>query len=284
MTTEYGIIGWPVSHSRSPELFAERFRRLGVDARYDLYPLEDPAALPGLIAAHPQLRGLNVTSPWKEAVVRFMDALTPEAEAVGAINVIGISRGKECDTGKAGIEGVTLTGHNTDVVGFRNSLAALLKGRQPKGESFRTLLLGTGGAAKAVEAALAQLGIDFTIVSRSGGAGRLTYSGITPEVMADTDIIINATPVGMAAMKDQRPALPYDLIDASHICHDLIYAPAETLFLKSAKAHGATVSNGLAMLRGQADAAWDFWTREELPSADGPAASPGKTTSRGQAL
>lgn len=275
MTAEYGIIGWPVSHSRSPELFAERFRHLGVDARYDLYPLEDPAALPALISAHPQLRGLNVTSPWKEAVARFMDSLTPEAEAVGAINVIGIGRGR---TGRAGIEGVVLTGHNTDVVGFRDSLAAMLEDRKPKGERFRALLLGTGGAAKAVEAALTQLGIDFTIVSRSAGDGRLTYSGITPAVMAATDIIINATPVGMAAMKDRKPTLPYDLIDASHICYDLIYAPAETLFLKEAAERGATVCNGLTMLRGQADAAWDFWTMLEKP--DGQSDSDGLTGSR----
>lgn len=266
MTAEYGIIGWPVSHSRSPELFAERFRRLGVDARYDLYPLENTETLPELIAAHPRLRGLNVTSPWKEAVVRFLDALTPEAEAVGAVNVIGVERGK---TGRAGIDGVTLTGHNTDVVGFRDSLARLLEDRKPKEGTFTALLLGTGGAAKAVGAALTQLGVGFTVVSRTSGEGRLGYDGLTPEVMAATDIIINATPVGMGEMKDRKPALPYGFIDASHLCYDLIYAPAETLFLKECSVRGAAVSNGLAMLRGQADAAWDFWTSGQADGKTG---------------
>ena len=242
----YGLIGWPIGHSLSPTLFARRFEEEGIDAGYRLFPLPDANELPELIASNPDLAGLNVTSPWKEAVVQFMQHLSPEARAIGAVNTILINR----DSGGK----IALTGHNTDAAGFRHELEGLLRG----GEKC-ALVAGTGGAAKAVVTALRQLGISHITVSRTKAHGVITYDDVTPEIIAETDIIINATPLGMADKADKAPSLPYGAITPRHLCIDLIYNPAETLFMKLCAAQGARTANGLEMLRGQAEEAWRFW-------------------------
>lgn len=248
--TLYGLIGWPIGHSLSPKIFADRFRNENIDAEYRLFPLEDANLLPQLIETNPELAGLNVTSPWKEEVMKFMQDLTPEARLVGAVNTIRIDRRENGD--------VSLTGHNTDAVGFRRQLERLLKGDERS-----ALVAGTGGASKAVCVALGQLGIRHTLVSRKAADGTISYEEVTPEVIVASDIIINATPLGMADKADKAPAFPYTALSPRHLCIDLIYNPAETLFMRLCAKEGARTANGLEMLLGQAEEAWRFWNSGE---------------------
>ena len=244
----YGIIGKPLGHSFSRNYFTEFFLRTGRDAVYEPFVLDSIEEFPALIAAHPDFVGLNVTIPYKQAVMPYLDAIAPEAAAIGAVNVIKVRR----SDGRA-----VLTGYNTDVIGFTRSIRPLLKAHHT-----RALILGTGGASKAVEHGLHQLGIATTFVSRTRREGILSYDDLTPEVMTRHKVVVNATPLGTFPDVERCPDIPYPLLTASHLCYDLVYNPDKTLFLQKAEAQGATIKNGLEMLHIQADEAWKIWTEE----------------------
>ncbi len=226
--------------------FTQKFYSLGlVEHEYQLFELASIGELPALLAAHPALVGLNVTVPYKESVVPYLDELAPSASRVGAVNVI------ECRP-----EGI-LRGHNTDVVGFRESLRTFF----PRREGARALVLGAGGAAKAVGVALQDLDIPYWQVTRDSLAAGLTYDEITPQLLAAHHLIINATPVGTYPHNDECPRLPYAALTDHHYLYDLVYNPAETLFMRKGEEAGAQTKNGFEMLCLQAEAAWDIWQK-----------------------
>jgi shikimate dehydrogenase len=237
----YGLIGVPLSHSFSAKYFADKFAREGItDCVYKNFSLESIEALPSLIDSE-NLSGLNVTIPYKESVIQYLDELDPTAQAIGAVNCIKITDGK-------------LTGYNTDAYGFRESLKKYLDGSRLK-----ALILGTGGSSKAVAFALAELGIPYTIVSRRQKAGLLTYQGLTDNVIAAHKLIINSTPIGMYPVADAAPDLPYGAVTNGHYLYDLIYNPGETAFLRQGRLHGSHIKNGLEMLGLQAEKNWEIW-------------------------
>ena len=242
---KYGLIGYPLVHSFSISYFNEKFKNEGIDAVYENYEIPTIEQFPEIIDTNPQLRGLNVTIPYKEKVIGYLDAISPEANEIGAVNVIKIThKGKK----------VILKGYNSDVIGFTRSIEPLL-------DSFhkQALILGTGGASKAIEFGLKSLGLKTMKVSRSVKPGTIRYQDITPEMMKDWNVIINCTPCGMYPHSDECPQLPYEAMDSHTLLYDLIYNPDETLFMKNGKAHGAIVKNGLEMLLLQAFASWEFW-------------------------
>ncbi len=235
---KFGLIGYPLSHSFSPGYFATKFKAEGIeDAQYDLYPLEDIDAFADLEG----FRGINVTIPYKEKVIPFLDELTKEAEQIGAVNTILFEDGKKI-------------GHNTDVYGFEISLTSMWKeGTQPKS----ALVLGTGGAAKAVWHVLDKLGIKYIKVSRS--KGELKYSEVKAPLIQETKLIINTTPLGMAPKFNTCAAIPYEALTEEHILYDLVYNPEKTLFLIKGESHKTKVKNGYDMLALQAEKSWDIW-------------------------
>lgn len=249
--TTYGLIGHPLAHSQSKDFFTKLFASQESEETYDNYDLSEltPQALYSILLLNPELRGFNVTAPYKLAIMDYLDELTDEASAVGAVNCVKVLRD---DTKRV----CALVGHNTDVEGFRKSVepfAARLKAGQG------ALILGTGGASKAVAEALRRLGVPFCFVSRSKKSGVMTYDEIDAETLRNNPLIINATPMGTYPHTAECPPLPYHLMDASTMCHDLVYNPAETEFMKQAAKHEASVKNGLEMLHNQALASLDFW-------------------------
>lgn len=249
LATTYALIGYPVGHSFSAGYFNDKFRREGLSEHYSAESLSDIAQLPELLERCPNLKGLNVTSPWKEAVIEYLDEVTPEALNIHAVNTIRVAY----TSGRR-----YLTGYNTDIYGFRESLKPLLH----RG-SFSALVFGTGGASHAVGEALHQLDIPYQIVSRDASKG-LTYDQVTPKVVSDHLLLVNATPLGMGEDKSACVPIPYDAIGAEHICYDLIYNPAETEFLRRCREREASISNGLKMLYLQAQRAWEIWTSENF--------------------
>lgn len=247
MKAKYGLIGYPLGHSFSSQYHNARFEREGIDAVYNNYELADISLLPELVTREKALRGLNVTVPYKQAVVPYLDALDDAARSIGAVNVIRIERNEN---------GVRMVGYNSDYIGFRNSLDPLL---QPHHTS--ALVLGTGGASKAVCAALRDMGIAVTSVSRSAGENRLQYADLTAEVMDAHTVVVNATPLGMHPNIEDCAPIPYHYITPRHLCYDVVYNPDQTAFMQRCAERGATVCNGLKMLYGQADAAWEIWNR-----------------------
>lgn len=245
----YGLIGYPLSHSYSKKYFSEKFAAEGIDAEYLNFELPDIGDLMELIAECPELAGLNVTKPYKELVIPYLNDIDPEAGEIGAVNVIKITHGAQREND------IALKGYNTDVVGFRESIKPLLNPERSK-----ALILGTGGASKAVAQALKTLGAEYTFVSRTPREGALTYSDLTKEVMDRNLVIVNATPVGMYPHVDECPPIPYEYITPAHLCFDLIYNPSETEFMKRAGARGAEVENGYAMWLLQAKASWKVWS------------------------
>ncbi len=241
MTTQYGIIGNPLEHSFSARFFTELFEREGIDAAYRLYPLDDITALPALLEAH-AFTGLNVTYPFKESVIPYLDELDETAEQIGAVNVIHFHAGKAI-------------GYNTDCLGFQQSLSSAIS-HSPNA----ALILGTGGAAKAIAFALQKMGIGYQYVSRDALRG-ISYTALNEEIMRAHKLIINCTPLGMFPQQEACPAIPYHLLTSEHVLYDVIYNPAQTLFLRKGAAHGARTINGLQMLVGQAQAAWEIWNR-----------------------
>lgn len=245
---QFGLIGHPLGHSFSARFFAEKFCREGIDAEYLNFDIATAEELSALIAAHPALCGLNVTIPHKQAVIPLLDSLSDGAREIGAVNVVRIRRD--------GTQ-VRLEGHNTDVVGFSRSIAPLLAPHHR-----RALVLGTGGASRAVVHGLRTLGVEPVYVSRTHRAdlpGAFTYDELTPEVMAAHTVVVNASPVGMFPHVDDAPRIPYDRLTHRHLLYDLVYNPLETTFMRLGAAQGAVVKNGLEMLHLQALAAWEIW-------------------------
>ncbi|NUO00692.1 MAG: shikimate dehydrogenase [Saprospiraceae bacterium] len=241
----YGLIGYPLTHSFSKRYFSEKFEKEGLlHCRYELFPMETIELLPELLKNHPTLRGLNVTIPYKQAVLPFLDEFGEGIAALGAVNVIDIA-----EDGK-------LTGHNTDIAGFEYSLKNLLGAEDPGG----ALVLGTGGASKAVQFVLSKMKIPFHLVSRDPEIG-FHYDQLTPEIVAEHRLIVNTTPLGMSPHTETCPKIPFEPISQRHLLFDLVYNPEETLFLKKGRLQGAQTQNGLEMLYTQAEKAWAIWNK-----------------------
>ncbi|MBO5780115.1 MAG: shikimate dehydrogenase [Muribaculaceae bacterium] len=244
----YGLIGFPLGHSFSQDYFNRKFDAENISARYLNFEIPDIGDFMEIVSQYPMLSGLNVTIPYKQQVIPYLTAIDPVAEQIGAVNVIKIERTKGGNP--------TFVGYNSDVVGFSDSIAPMLNEKR-----CRALILGTGGAAKAVEYALQNLGVATTFVSRTKREGMLTYEELTPEVMAQNLVIVNTTPLGMYPHTEECPDIPYDCITPEHLCYDLLYNPDVTLFMRKAQERGAEVKNGLEMLLLQAFEAWLIWNR-----------------------
>lgn len=242
----YGLIGYPLGHSFSADFFNSKFKNENLDEVYQLFPLTEISEINRLLALNPGLKGLNVTIPYKEQVLPYLTDISDEAAQIGAVNVIKIFH--EGDETK-------LIGYNTDVIGFKESLAPLLTANMR-----RALVLGSGGASHAVRYALEKMGISATTVSRHPCDNKISYSDITPDIMSEHRLIVNTTPLGMWPNVDKCPPIPYSCLSELHLCFDLVYNPHETLFMRKAAENGAKVKNGLEMLHRQALAAWDIWT------------------------
>jgi len=239
---KFGLIGFPLSHSFSKKYFTEKFLRESIlNVSYELFPIENIDILPDLLRSEPLLRGLNVTIPYKQQVMPFLDELSPVVKEINACNCIKIENGK-------------LIGYNTDVIGFEISLKKKLKLHHKK-----ALILGTGGAAKAVEFVLRKNGIDYLQVSRNKSDDAISYTELDNEILSSHHLIINTTPLGMFPEIDKAPPISYTVIGASHYLFDLVYNPSETLFLKHGRQLGADTENGADMLIDQAEASWDIW-------------------------
>ena len=247
---KYGLIGYPLGHSFSISYFNEKFENEHINAKYINFEIPSIDGLTEILDRNPELRGLNVTIPYKEQVIKFLDAISPEAEAIGAVNVIRVTHKGDK---------VFLKGFNSDVIGFTRSIEPLLEPAQKK-----ALILGTGGASKAINFGLKSLNMQTIFVSRTKhGNGFITYDEVTAELIKEYNVVVNCTPVGMYPHADECPQLPYEAMDTHTLLYDLIYNPDETLFLKRGREQGATVKNGLEMLLLQAFASWAFWNRKD---------------------
>ena len=277
--TTYGLIGYPLGHSFSRKFFTEKFEKEGIDAQYLNFEIPSIEEFPEIIKNNPELRGLNVTIPYKQQVMQYLDDISEEAKAIGAVNVVRIERpspqpspimGRETmrNAGNKpdglpmkgdmseGLRG-SLIGYNSDVIGFVESIKPLLKPHHKK-----ALILGTGGASKAIRYGLEEkLGMKTLFVSRSAREGMITYEEVTAEVLKEYEVIVNCSPVGMYPHVDECPALPYEAMNENNLLYDLVYNPLETLFMKKGAEQGATVKNGLEMLHLQAIASWKFWEK-----------------------
>ena len=251
-----------MGHSFSRVFHTERFARLGIDAVYENFDLMTIDRFPALIQSEPELCGLNVTIPYKQQVMSFLDELSPLAERIGAVNVIKVEHLSPSLTLSADthISGIRLTGYNSDIIGFKQALQPLLDAAEEK--PAQALVLGTGGASKAVKVGLEELGIRPTYVSRTAHPkqGILSYADLTPEIMQSHLLIVNCTPLGMFPEVHTSPDIPYDRLTPRHICFDIVYNPAETLFMRKAAERGATVKCGQEMLEGQAVESYRLWT------------------------
>lgn len=247
----FGLIGYPLEHSFSRKYFTEKFKREGIiDAVYELFPISSINELPQLIKDTPELAGLNVTIPYKEVVINFVDDLAPEAGEIGAVNCIRIET-----------EGETtrLKGYNTDIHGFEKTLKPLLYEGQ-----HAALILGTGGASKAVAYVLKKMNIPFRYVSRKPKREDiLGYDQINEEKASHYNIWINTTPLGMYPKENTFPQMPFELVTGKHILYDLVYNPEITAFLKKGIEYSAITSNGLGMLHEQAEEAWKIWNQSK---------------------
>lgn len=258
---KYGLVGFPLGHSFSADFFAEKFRSEGIDARYDNYEMSAVDNLRSLIAADSELCGLNVTIPHKQAVLHLLDEISDEARAIGAVNVIRVSRNADSSD-------VRLKGFNSDITGFCESIRPLLLPHHT-----RALVLGTGGASRAVVAGLRRLGVEPAYVSRRPAPGQFSYEDLMSSrainILDEHTVIVNCSPVGMHPHADEAPVLPYHLLTPRHLLYDLVYNPLDTRFMQLGREHGATVKNGLEMLHLQALAAWRFWTQPDDDSSNG---------------
>ena len=243
----YGLIGYPLTHSFSKGFFNQKFLAEGINAEYINFEIPDIGDFMEIVAEHPNLAGMNVTIPYKEQVIPYLDDMDAVARRIGAVNVIKFVKGKSDNDFR-------LIGYNSDVIGFTDSIRPMLKPCHR-----RALVLGTGGAAKAVAAGLEMLGIGVQLVSRTRREGVIAYDDITPEIMAAHKVVVNTTPLGMYPHVDECPNIPYELIDSDFLCYDLLYNPERTLFMRKAAAQGAEVKNGLEMLLLQAFVSWDVW-------------------------
>ncbi len=246
---KYGLIGYPLGHSFSVGYHNQRFADEGINAKYVNFEIPNIDQLIEVLSQNPELKGLNVTIPYKEKVLPFLDYISPEARAIGAVNVIRVVH----DGSK-----IELRGYNSDVIGFVQSIEPMLESYHKK-----ALVLGTGGASKAVGFGLKSLGIEPVFVSRYERPGTIQYDSITPDVVHEYNVIVNCTPLGMFPKIDTCPQLPYEALDEHNVLYDLIYNPDETLFMRKGAERGAAVKNGLEMLLLQAFASWEFWNGKE---------------------
>lgn len=245
---KYGLIGYPLGHSFSIGYFNEKFENEGIDARYINFEIPTIEHLREVLDSTPDLKGLNVTIPYKEKVIEYLDSVSPEARAIGAVNVIRVThKGKK----------TLLKGFNSDVIGFTQSIEPMLEKCHKK-----ALILGTGGASKAIDYGLRSLGLETVFVSRYERPGTVQYDKLKPEDVKEYNVIVNCTPLGMYPKTEECPLLPYEAMDSNNLLYDLIYNPDETMFMKMGKEYGATVKNGLEMLLLQAFASWEFWNGE----------------------
>ena len=259
----FGLIGYPLGHSFSASFFGKKFKEEEIDAEYRNFPLERMVDFKALLNREPGLAGLNVTVPYKQEIIPFIDSLSTTAEAIQAVNTISFRR-------RGG--GLVIEGDNTDVIGFRRSLEDYLKPHHTS-----ALVLGTGGSSKAVLHVLEQLGIGYTIVSRTAGMNtgdslrgrpglqsrirRITYKELDRDLIGVTPLIINATPLGMHPKVETFPDIPYQALTPNHLLFDLVYNPEKTEFLTRGEKLGAVVVNGYDMLIFQAEASWEIWNR-----------------------
>jgi len=245
----YGLIGFPLSHSFSKTYFSAKFSSAGIsDCSYNNYELSDIHQFTELIRSHPKLHGLNVTIPYKETIIPFLDELSKNATIIGAVNTIQIEQ-----------ESRRLIGHNTDVIGFQSSLLSMIGDERPD-----ALILGTGGASKAVEFVLNELEINYQLVSRKANTHRncISYNQLTTSKIQSSKLIINTSPVGMYPNSESYPIIPYEGIGHNHFLFDLIYNPERTRFLEKGLENRASIMNGIKMLELQADAAWNIWNSQ----------------------
>lgn len=245
---KYGLLGYPLGHSFSKTYFNQKFEAEKIDAEYVNFEIPNIKEIKNVLRENPDLGGLNVTIPYKEQVIPYLDDLDADARQIGAVNVIKFTKGLFGKT--------KLVGYNSDIIGFKQSIEPLLKPTHQK-----ALILGTGGASKAVYQGLKQLGVGSTFVSRSHKEGCITYEEITPKIMSQYTVIVNTTPLGMFPNVNTCPNIPYEELTPDHVLYDLLYNPDETLFMKKGKERGATVKNGLEMLLLQAFAAWQIWQK-----------------------
>ena len=244
MIQQYGLIGFPLSHSFSPNYFNRKFGENNIAAQYESYPIEDISLLPDLLQQTPELAGLNVTIPYKTCVIPYLDFISLEAQQIGAVNCIRLLDGQ-------------LLGFNTDHYGFSQSLKPLLNK-----EIKNALVLGSGGSAQAVFYALEQIGIPYKIVSHSG-KGTYHYADLDRAIIETHQLIINTTPLGMYPNAEQYPSIPFKYLNSGHLLFDLIYNPELTAFLQKGAAKGCQIKNGLEMLHLQAERSWEIWNETQ---------------------
>jgi shikimate dehydrogenase len=247
---KFGLIGYPLGHSFSKKYFTEKFSKDHIrDCTYENYPLTTIGQLPDLIL-YENINGLNVTIPYKSAVIRYLDKIDPEADSIGAVNVIKVKRIKD----KA-----ELYGFNSDIAGIIDTLTPVISSKTKN-----AIVLGTGGGSKAVCYVLRKINVHYTLISRENKPGCLTYRDIKSEIIRDTQLIINTTPLGMYPETDGKPDLKYDLLGSKHILFDLVYNPEITSFLKMGEERGCTILSGLKMLHSQAERSWEIWNDNSL--------------------
>ena len=244
-TKKFGLIGKNISYSFSKSFFNEKFQRENLnDCTYENFDFQDIAELPALLKNNPNIKGMNVTIPYKEVIIPFLDKLSKKASKIGAVNVVKISKKRK------------LKGYNSDCYGFKKALKPLLLKHHKK-----ALILGTGGASKGVAFALEELNIDYSFASRSEHPDNISYDKIDKNTFDAYQIFINCTPVGTFPNIENCPDLPYQFFKKDHIAFDLIYNPEVTEFLKRASENGAQIKNGYDMLVFQAEKSWDIWNR-----------------------
>lgn len=247
---QFTLIGFPLSHSFSEKYFTEKFQKeMLSNHSYFLSPLENIEQFPDLMASHPDLVGVNVTIPYKEKVIPYLDEISEEAKAIGAVNTIEIKDGK-------------LKGYNTDVYGFEKSLLNFLQKKSKKISVENALVLGTGGAAKAVCYILRKIGIEPILVSRNPNKGDVTYEDLDCLIFDECRLIVNTTPLGMLPHINTFPQLPYNRLNANFFLYDLVYNPEKTVFLIKGEENKSSIKNGLEMLHLQAEKAWEIWNEE----------------------
>lgn|SRR5690606_908172 len=255
---KFGLIGYPLEHSFSKQYYTEKFNRLGLtDHQYELFPLPVISSFPQLLHDEPELCGLNVTIPHKIGILYYLNWVSPEAKQANAVNCIKIIKKDplhDLFSGECSLEPIQLHGYNTDVYGFETSLKPLLRRSH-----HRALILGNGGAARAVQYVLKSLNIDFTIVSRKASRSQLGYDALSRDVMQKHTLIINTTPLGTFPNVADVPDIPFEYLGSKHLLYDLIYNPEETEFLKRGRMQGAVTKNGLEMLELQAEKNWEIW-------------------------
>ena len=241
----YGLIGHPLGHSFSRQFFADKFESEQIDADYRNFDISSIEEVIDVIASNPDLRGFNVTIPYKQKIIPYLDDITQEAREIGAVNVVKLIRSGS---------NIRLKGYNSDIIGFRESITPLLYPQHKK-----ALILGTGGASKAVNHVLRELGLETVFVSRYSRPDTATYKDIDADAVKEYQVIVNCTPCGMHPNSDECPMLPYEAMDSNNLLYDLVYNPENTLFMKNGRKHGAVVKNGLEMLVLQAIASWEIW-------------------------